>query len=191
MRLASYKGSYGWVDKIASGLIRWRLRGPYAHTEIVFEPTDGPEVAALMPDGSLELTDEGYWCASSIATGYMPAWSKRRPGKVGGVRFKRININPDEWDIDSVGFASPVEAAKWASDNEGMPYDWNLIVGYIAWFFPNKEDRVLCSEACAAMLGFPEAWRIDPVLIAIIVKRFARDVGVKIVEQPAIEPAAA
>lgn len=184
MRLASYTGAYGLLDKICSALIRWRLRGPYAHTEIVFEPGDGHDVAKLMPDGSLEPTDEGYWCASSVATGYMPPWSKRRAGKVGGVRFRRINMSPAEWDLLSVGFADPVYAAQWAYDNEGTPYDWDLILGYIAWFFPNQDDRVLCSEACAEMLGFPEAWRLDPVLLAIIVKRFAKDNDV-VVPEPA------
>lgn len=174
MRLASYTGSYGWLDKVCSALIRWRLKGPYAHTEIVFEPSDGADVAALMPDGSLEPTAEGYWCASSIAVGKMPDWSKKRAGKTGGVRFKRINVGyAPEWDLVPVHFADPLLAAQWASQNEGMPYDWELIFGYVAWFIPNQKDAVLCSEACAEMLGFKEAWRMDPCNLAMVVQRMS------------------
>lgn len=66
MKLASYKATRPGLQGVANRLIRWRLRGPYSHNELVFEPGDG--VAALMPDGTCAADARGaLWCASSVA----------------------------------------------------------------------------------------------------------------------------
>ena len=41
MQLASYKSTRLGLQGIANRIIRLRLRGPYSHTEVVFEPGDG------------------------------------------------------------------------------------------------------------------------------------------------------
>ncbi len=160
MKLASYKSLRKGLPGIANRLIRLRLRGVYSHSEILFEPSDG--VDHLMPDGTCQPDANGaLWCCSATAAERLPNWSRYRANKIGGVRFKRISIDPARWDLDAL-LADPVRAATWGVVNEGRMYDWQLIFGFLAWVIPEKDDRVMCSEACMAMLGVPEPWRFDP-----------------------------
>lgn len=163
MLLASYKSTRPGLQGIANRIIRLRLRGPYSHTEVVFEPGDG--VDHLMPDGSCAPDAHGaLWCASSVAAEALPAHSPRRAGKTGGVRFKRIALDPSRWGMQRVA-APPLQAAQWFKQHEGELYDWQLILGFISWAIPHKATRWTCSKAGAAALGVPEddAWRFDPV----------------------------
>lgn len=165
MKLASYHGTRAGLMGLGNVLIRLRLRGRYSHSEIVFEPGDG--VDHLMPDGTCQPDAQGaLWCVSSTGLERIPLWSKRRPGRVGGVRFKRIVLG-DKWTLDPV--SNPERAARWAVDNEGRLYDWQLILGFLAWAVPHKRSRVMCSEACAEMLGLPDAWRFDPCALRAVV----------------------
>ena len=161
MLLAFYKanqpGWRGWADR----LIRWRLRGPYSHCELVFEPEDVVN-ADLMPDKNMEPTINGsLWCASSTMDERLPAWSARRAGKRGGVRFKRIVLDPARWDFLRVPQGAR-HAIDWFRLYEGAMYDWQFVAGFFNWAVPNKPDRWTCSEACAAALGYLEPWRFDP-----------------------------
>jgi hypothetical protein len=72
-----------------------------------------------------------YWCASSVAGERLPSWSRRRAGELGGVRFKRIVLDPDRW-MELQSDADPVAAAEWVRKHEGALYDWRLILGFIA-----------------------------------------------------------
>ena len=158
MKLASYHGTRAGLMGLGNVLIRMRLRGIYSHSEVVFEPGDG--VDHLMPDGTCALDADGVlWCVSSTGLEHIPAWSARRFGKRGGVRFKRIVLG-DKWTLDPV--SAPEQAARWAVENEGRLYDWQLILGFLVWAVPHERSRVMCSEACAEMLGLGDAWRFDP-----------------------------
>lgn len=162
MLIAFYKSTRPGFQGIANRLIRLRLRTIYSHCELVFEPHDN--VGFLMPDGSCGRGADGsQWCASSVAGEALPAHSPHRAGRKGGVRFKRIVLDPAHWDVRRVA-CSPEMAAQWFKAHEGELYDWQLIVGFIAWAIPHKALRWTCSEACAAALGVPEdeAWRFDP-----------------------------
>lgn len=159
MKLASYHGTRPGIMGIGNIVIRLRLRGQFSHSEIVFMPGDG--VDHLMPDGTCEPVDGAYWCVSSTGLEHVPEWSVRRPGKMGGVRFKRIVLDPARWTQTDLA-ADPVYAAEWAKVNEGRLYDWQLIFGFVSWFIPNKDSRVMCSEVCAVMCQIPDAWRFDP-----------------------------
>ena len=163
MLLASYKSTRPGLQGIANRVIRWRLNGAYSHTEVVFEPGDA--VGHLMPDGTCSVGADGsLWCASSVAAEVLPSNSHRRAGKAGGVRFKRIVLTPDHWDLQRVA-AHPATAAQWFKNHEGALYDWQLILGFMSWLIPQKSERWTCSEACAAALGVPadDAWRFDPI----------------------------
>ena len=167
MKLASYKGTRSGLMGIGNVLIRLRLRGIYSHSEIVFEPGDG--VDHLMPDGTTAPDADGaLWCVSSTGLEHLPAWSTRRPGKRGGVRFKRIVLG-DKWDLRNVS-QHPSIAANWAIVNQGRLYDWQLVLGFLAWLIPQKKSRVMCSEACAEMLGYDDAWRFDPCVLDAAVR---------------------
>lgn len=162
MKLLSFHGTRSGIFGLGNVLIRARLRGQYSHNEVMFEPCDGPEVAALMPDGSLEPDANGaLWCCSSVGLERLPSHSRRRAGKVGGVRFKRIVPDRQRWTAEETD-RDPLQAARWAREHEGSLYDWQYIVGFLAWFIPQKETRTACCEACAKMLGLAaDAWRFD------------------------------
>lgn len=168
MKIAFYRGpKSGILEAVVPAVIRWRLRGPYSHCEIVFEAHDGVE--ELMPDALLQ---SGYhWCASSDAFDTIPLWSRRRPGKAGGVRFKQIRLDSDEWDVIEVPTADAYEVAWWFKSNEGHKYDWKQILGFLSWFIPQQAKRWTCSEACCAALGIDEqeAWRFDPVAVKSLI----------------------
>ena len=162
MLLASYKSTRPGLQGLFNRIIRLRLRGQYSHSEVVFEPGDG--VGHLMPDGSARPGQDGsLWCASSVAAEALPEFSGRRAGKTGGVRFKRVVLDPSRWDLVKVNL-DPMATAQWFKAHEGEMYDWQLILGFMSWVIPQKDQRWTCSEACAAALGIPEteAWRLDP-----------------------------
>lgn len=172
MLLASYKSTRPGLQGLANRAIRLRLRGIYSHTEVVFEPQD--RVGHMMPDGTTARCDDGsLWCASSVAAERLPAHSPRRAGKVGGVRFKRIVLDPGHWDVRRLA-ADPAAAAQWFKRHEGELYDWQLVLGFLSWVIPQKSRRWTCSEAAAAACGVPdvEAWRFDPANLhqAVVVR---------------------
>ena len=163
MLLASYKSTRPGLQGLFNRMIRLRLRGQYSHSEVVFEPGDG--VDYLMPDGTAVLGQDGsLWSASSVAAEALPEFSLRRAGGTGGVRFKRVVLDPARWDVVKVNLDA-VATAQWFRAHEGEMYDWQLILGFLSWIVPQKDQRWTCSEACAAALGITEseAWRFDPV----------------------------
>lgn len=162
MKLASYKGTQAGWRGMANRLIRFRLNGEYSHSEVVFLPGEG--IDHLMPDGTCLPINGSYWCASAVAAERMPVWSTRRADRIGGVRFKRIVLDPAKWDLDDYP-GDPVVAAGWFVDNQGAPYDWQLIFGFLAWFIPNKSSRYMCSESVAAAGQYPDAHRFDPCVL--------------------------
>lgn len=163
MKLASYKATRPGLQGLFNRLIRWRFSGLYSHNEVVFEPGDG--VDHLMPDGNCAPDADGaLWCVSSVAMERLPAWSRYRAGKLGGVRFKRIVLEPAKWDLVRV-VADPVHAAMYAVAHEGNPYSWRLIAKLASWLVSFKVTlQKTCSQVCAAMFGVPDvdAWRFDP-----------------------------
>jgi hypothetical protein len=176
MNHAYYISTRPGLIGLANVLIRWRLRGLESHCELVFLPGDG--VDHLMPDGTTQPVNGAYWCASSVAGERLPSWSRRRAGELGGVRFKRIVLDPDRW-MELQSDADPVAAAEWVKSHEGALYDWRLIVGFIAWFFPNKSDRYTCHEVVAAGEGIAEGWRFDPcslcaLMVSLVARKLAR-----------------
>lgn len=167
MKLAFYLGTrQPWYIGLGNVLVRLRLGSRISHCELLFEPGDG--VDSLMPDGTCAPDDDGaLWCASASATDAMPAWSPRRAGRRGGVRFKRINVrDPSKWLLIDVPWADPRYAALWFKEHQGALYDWQGIVGFLAWPVPGRAERWSCHEACAAALGHPSPMRTDPAALA-------------------------
>lgn len=153
---------------LGNALIRLRLRGNASHCETVFEPGDG--VDHLMPDGTCEPDSQGrLWCASSVGLERLPSYSRRRPGKLGGVRFKRIDVSGPDWELIPTD-AQPLYAANTAAFYEGARYDWAYIFGFVAWFLPQRDSRMACSEACATFMGFSEPHRFDPCSLRAAIK---------------------
>ena len=167
MKLASYKGLRSNNLNITDRLIRFRLGGIYSHSEIIFTPEDG--VDKFLPDKSSQPDDDGgYWSASSASFDRMPSNSVRRTGKMGGVRFKRIQYNPDKWDI--IDYAKdPERAVRTFIQCEGMHYDWRLIYGIAAWpvslVLRQGTHSFICSEICALAGGFKEPHLYNPRIL--------------------------
>lgn len=169
MKLASYKGTRPGLQGVMNRLIRWRFDGPYSHSEIVFEPGDG--VDHLMHDVTTEPDSDGaYWCASATAAEELPSWSPYRGGKTGGVRFKRIVLDPAKWDL--VDYKADPDAAAWYFiKRQGWLYNWRLCFRYVFFWVSLSDKRVHCSESAAAAGGFSEAHRFDPCTLHSAVSR--------------------
>lgn len=171
MLLASYTGTRPGLQGLANRAIRFRLGGPYSHTELVFEPDD--DVDGLMPDGTCAAGADGsLWCGSSVAAEPMPDYSTRRAGRTGGVRMKRVALDPTRWELLPLA-GDAWRAARWFREHQGAPYDWQLIAGFLAWVVPQKSARWTCSEAVAAAAGFPDPQRFDPCTLRAAVARCA------------------
>jgi hypothetical protein len=80
----------------------------------------------------------------------------------GGVRIKGIRLDPDHWDLVDVG-GDKRKALAWLREHEEEGYDVLGLLGF-AWR-PEAGDtrKWFCSEATAAILGFDEPWRFDPM----------------------------
>ncbi len=172
MLLASYKATRPGIQGIANRVIRWRLRGPYSHIEIVFEP--GDRVDQWMPDGTCQPDADGaLWCVSSVAVERIPPWSKRRAGRCGGVRFKRIKLDPARWDVVRMTtLLNPRNIAAHGRLLEGHLYDWQGVLGFVSWLIPHKADRLSCAELCARLFGVCDPWRFDPCSLPYAAEAF-------------------
>lgn len=88
----------------------------------------------------------------------------------GGVRFKKINFNPDHWDFIDIGSGWPSETLvrDWFEQRKGNRYDLPGSLGVVFRPFRQRQHRWFCSEAVAASLGISEAWRISPNMLAAL-----------------------
>lgn len=126
---------YKGKTRLFNRLVSWWLRGPYSHCELVLQTS---------PDG-VSL------CASSS---FMD----------GGVRLKNMVLDPDHWNLVLVG-GSPAKAWSWAVDHEDDHYDVLGLLGFVWRRQPDDKTKWFCSEAVAAMLGLPDPWRFDPMVL--------------------------
>jgi hypothetical protein len=145
-----------------------------SHSELVFVPEDGDDVRELMPDKSLEPDENGaFWCLSSTGFDHIPDWAPRRQGKMGGVRFKRINVKNHKWRLDEVN-RDPYQAALWGRENEGRPYDWQLVIGKAAVLtqilLPNSDSRLMCNECILTAIGVENPRLFDPASTEALVR---------------------
>lgn len=79
-----------------------------------------------------------------------------------GVRFKRIEFDPEKWDfVDLPDHLEPA-ARDWFAKHEGKPYDLLGNFGFLWRPIRGEEGAFFCSEAVMAALGAQEPWRFDP-----------------------------
>lgn len=79
----------------------------------------------------------------------------------GGVRFKRIEFDPDHWEIIEVG-GDEATARAWFVAHEGRGYDLMGTARFLFGVIPQDPDKWFCSEAVAAALGLRDSWRYGP-----------------------------
>lgn len=130
MKIAFYKGRKRIFNRFVSG---W-TRGPYSHTEAVFDSFPGLDGQVL--------------CGSSSF-------------KDGGVRLKLIELVPEHWDIIDVPAIDGLRVLDWFHEHLGDPYD---LVGLLATSFPvlHGQRKWFCNEAIGTAAGLAEAWRQNP-----------------------------
>lgn len=124
---------YKGRKRLFNRLVSWWLKGQYSHCELVLKT----------------LSDGTSQCVSSS---FMD----------GGVRIKHITLNPEHWDLVHVG-GSVAKAWSWAVDHEEDRYDLLGLLGFVWRRQEGEKHKWFCSEAVAAMLGYSEPWRFDPM----------------------------
>lgn len=175
MKLLSYKAIRSGIQALGSYSVRIGTKSDFSHTEVMFEPGDGVE--DLVPDGILDPINGEYWCASATASDTMPVWSKRRAGRTGGVRWKRIKPEASKWFIQDLKpeVFSARKAAQWFYNQEGYAYDWRNIMSFISvatnWAFGSGEKHFTCAGTAAAALGFAEHTRFHPGNLPPVIAR--------------------
>lgn len=80
----------------------------------------------------------------------------------GGVRFKRIEFDPANWDIVDLPGADEAAARAWFEQREGAAYDLIGNLRFVIAPLPDNDRRFFCSEAVLAALGFEHSWRFCP-----------------------------
>lgn len=137
---------YKGRKRLFNRLVSWWTRGPYSHTELVRETEPGSGI---------------YHCFSSSFLD-------------GGVRLKRMPLDPEHWDLVDVE-GDWDAAADWFAEHLGAGYDVIGLAGLVLRRVPDARGRFFCSEAVAASLGYPESWRLDPNTLHAVVTREAPD----------------
>lgn len=92
----------------------------------------------------------------------------------GGMRIKHMRLDPAHWDLLEVGGdidANINRAREWITEHESQGYDYLGLLGFVARVLGQDKARWTCSEAVAAMLGMPDAWRFDPCTLYAALSR--------------------
>lgn len=141
--LASYKHRASGLLGLVNRGIQWVTRSRYSHTELcIGHPFEGL-----------------VHCITSS-------------GMDGGVRCKRMQLNPAHWDVLPMPWVS--ESAAWAFmlDNKGAHYDYMGVVRFLfPWALREHPTRWFCTEAVAHIAGFDEPWRYSPADFHQIIKQ--------------------
>lgn len=129
---------YKGRKRLFNRLVSWWMRGPYSHCEAILSERDG-------------ISE----CASSSFLD-------------GGVRIKRIRLNPDNWDIVETPWSAD-RSREWFESHLGAKYD---LFGLVFFVLPWRQSRrrYFCSEAVLASAGINDAWRFDTNALAAIAR---------------------
>ena len=138
--LASYKGTLPGLHGLVNRVIRWITRSPYSHTEVcVGNPFD-----AAVP------------CLSSS-------------GHDGGVRVKTMHLSADKWDVVPMPWICAQDVQDFWLREQGCKYDYAGVLRFaFPWLVGPSERRWFCTEAAAAVAGYPEPWRFSPADFHIV-----------------------
>lgn len=92
----------------------------------------------------------------------------------GGVRFKRIEFDPEHWDFIGLDPAKEVAARLWFAEHDGWGYDLMGNLRFLCGIVRESADRWYCNEALGASLGMPDPWRLEPNGLAVVLKEQVR-----------------
>ena len=148
MKIAFYKATRPGLQGIFNVLVRWWTKGPYSHCELILEE---------YPDGTV-------LCGSASNLD-------------GGVRLKRMALNPERWDVLTTPLGNPETALEWFKQHQGSGYDYLGLLGFMARPVTGHQRRWFCSEAVGAAIGLVEPWRFCPNTLAVLCERV--DTGIQ------------
>jgi len=80
----------------------------------------------------------------------------------GGVRYKRIEFDPDKWDFVELPSSLEPLARCYFDTHNGAGYDVMGNVRFLVGFLPDSRPRKFCSEAAAEAIGIADGWRFEP-----------------------------
>lgn len=83
----------------------------------------------------------------------------------GGVRFKKIDFNLDNWDFIDLPVWLEQSARDWFTEHEGDDYDVLGNIYFIVSLVQDDKDAWFCSEAMSKALGIIDPWRYSPALL--------------------------
>ena len=140
--LASFKGTHSGWRGLLNRFIRWATAGAYSHTEVtVGNPFTGPVL-----------------CVSSVGTD-------------GGVRGKRMQLSPDEFDLAELPGVTERQVLDFLAEHQGQGYD---LVGTLLTVLPfagrEHPSRWICSEVAAHLAGLMDPWRFHPTALHCVLK---------------------
>ena len=86
----------------------------------------------------------------------------------GGVRLKRIDYDPEHWDIIEIQ-GDEKYAREWFRSHLGDKFDLLGLLGFVVRRGTEDKSKWFCSESVAAAIGFEQSWRIDPCCLRIVI----------------------
>lgn len=126
---------------------------------IAFYKANSPGLAGLYNRAVRWWTAGKYSHVELVFNDGMSASSSYRDG---GVRFKRIQFDPEKWDCLIVSDKLESAARNWFAQHGGEAYDLLGNFHFVVSPVTGDKDKWFCSEAVAASLGLAEPWRYDP-----------------------------
>lgn len=96
-------------------------------------------------------------------------------GRDGGVRDRRIAMNPDHWEIVRIEPWANADAWEIAGTQMGKPYDFRgIFLSQLLGASRHSRKGWFCSELCAHSLGLGEPHRLSPGALYLRVEEMNR-----------------
>lgn len=83
----------------------------------------------------------------------------------GGVRFKTIQFDPNNWDMYELPVQHSKDALEWFEKNLGKGYDYLGVMAFVFKSAKHTKKRYFCSEAIAAALKLPRPHLYSPATL--------------------------
>jgi hypothetical protein len=84
----------------------------------------------------------------------------------GGVRFKKINLDSNNWDLYTLHWVNDQDVLKYFQDTRNNKYGWSSLITSQLFNRNTKEDsRQFCSQWCAAAMKLPNPATYSPATL--------------------------
>lgn len=143
--------------------------------KVAFYTGTRPGIAAIYSIGVRKWTQSKYSHCELIFDDGMAASSSFADG---GVRFKKIDFEPEKWEIFDLPDHLEADAKKWFEEHEGQKYDILGNVRFVVGFVRSDDKKWFCSEAIGAALGMKDPWRYSPGDLYVALKFMANQLEV-------------